>query len=65
MSRVPLMKLPRLPQVVSLPRGHAACHASGLRHAGNPITAGTRWVRLRGYRALRALSALGGVPPSP
>lgn len=38
-------------QVVSLPRGHAACHASGLRHAGNPITAGTRWVRLRGSQS--------------
>lgn len=30
--------------VVRMPRGHAACHASGVRHAGHPITAGTRWV---------------------
>ena len=27
-----------------LPRGHAMCHASGLRHAGRRITRGERWV---------------------
>lgn len=30
--------------VVQAERGHLMSHASGLRHAGNEITAGTRWV---------------------
>ena len=25
-------------------RGHAVCHASGVRHAGNVISGGVRWV---------------------
>ena len=29
---------------VRLGRGHAMVHASGVRHAGAPITAGERWV---------------------
>ena len=30
--------------VVRMEMGHAALHASGVRHAGHHITAGTRWV---------------------
>ena len=33
-----------LDEVVTLPCGHATCHASGVRHAGHAISAGERWL---------------------
>ena len=34
--------------VLRIPQGHAMCHASGVRHAGFPITDGQRWVLVVG-----------------
>ncbi|KAL1525112.1 hypothetical protein AB1Y20_019984 [Prymnesium parvum] len=31
-------------KVLTLDQGHCLCHASGMRHAGYPITSGERWV---------------------